>query len=166
MTLFCEEFFLFKDPSSWYGHGGGRIGTKFGSFLKNVSMFDHLEFGVTSKDARAMSLSTRKLLELSFDALLDSGIDYRGRNVGCYMSGVAFDILTIADPVCLNAFPLINAQLRVKTGRIRSSRIFLWRGLSDSEPRIIPFRSSRALGSHRYGLQFKPDRYAPSNTGR
>ncbi|RDB25816.1 Reducing polyketide synthase FUB1 [Hypsizygus marmoreus] len=83
---------------SWYGHGAAKISTKFGSFLKNVSMFDHVEFGVTSKDARGMALSTRKLLELSFLALLDSGIDYRGRNVGCYMSGIAFDILTIADP--------------------------------------------------------------------
>ena len=31
-----------------------------------------------------MSVSTRKLIELSFAALLDSGIDYRNQNVGCY----------------------------------------------------------------------------------
>ncbi len=48
-----------------------------------------------------MSLSTRKLLELSFLALLDSGIDYRGRDVGCYMSGVAFDMMSVADPVSI-----------------------------------------------------------------
>lgn len=67
--------------------------------MKDTGLFDHLEFGITSKDARAMALSTRKLLELSFLALLDSGIQYRGCNVGCYMSGVAFDMLSVAEPV-------------------------------------------------------------------
>lgn len=62
-------------------------------------MFDHVEFGISAKDARAMALSTRKLIELSFLALLDSGIDYRGQNVGCYAAGTAFDILSIAEPV-------------------------------------------------------------------
>ena len=62
-------------------------------------MFDHLEFGVTAKDARAMAVSSRKLIELSFLALLDSGINYRGQRVGCYASGNPFDILSIADPV-------------------------------------------------------------------
>lgn len=83
-------------------------------------MFDHLEFGVTTKDARAMALSTRKLLELSFLALLDSGIDYRGRNVGCYMSGVAFDMLTIADPVSWSLFLQIYVRrgLTVGIGRV------------------------------------------------
>lgn len=46
-----------------------------------------------------MAVSTRKLVELSFLALLDSGIDYRGRNVGCYASATAFDLQSIAEPV-------------------------------------------------------------------
>lgn len=62
-------------------------------------MFDPVEFGVTMKDATAMAVGTRRLIELSFLALLDSGIDYRGRNVGSFMSSVAFDILSVADPV-------------------------------------------------------------------
>ena len=33
-------------------------------------MFDSTEFGITAKDARAMAVSTRKLIELSFLALL------------------------------------------------------------------------------------------------
>ncbi|KIJ55913.1 hypothetical protein M422DRAFT_239075, partial [Sphaerobolus stellatus SS14] len=45
-----------------------------------------------------MALSTRKLVEHSLLFLLDAGIEYRGTNVGCYMSGVAFDIQSIADP--------------------------------------------------------------------
>lgn len=46
-----------------------------------------------------MAVSTRKLIEHAFLALLDSGIDYMGRNVGCYMSGVAYELMNIADPV-------------------------------------------------------------------
>ncbi|KAF8525874.1 hypothetical protein BU17DRAFT_83380 [Hysterangium stoloniferum] len=84
--------------TSWKGRGLGRIITDTGAFLKDISLFDHVEFGISSKDARSMSLSTRKLIELSFLALLDSGIDYRSRRVGCYASGIPFDILTIADP--------------------------------------------------------------------
>lgn len=46
-----------------------------------------------------MTVGTRKLIELAFLALMDSGIDYRGRNVGCYASSVAFDIRSVAEPV-------------------------------------------------------------------
>jgi hypothetical protein len=67
--------------------------------LKNTALFDHVEFGITATDAKTMALSTRKLIEHSFLALLDSGIDYRGRNVGSYMAGVAFEMTTIADSV-------------------------------------------------------------------
>jgi acyl transferase domain-containing protein len=66
------------------GKDAGRISTEYGTFLKHTDQLDHVELGITSKDARAMSLSTRKLIELSFLALLDSGIDYRGQNVGCF----------------------------------------------------------------------------------
>ncbi|KAH7925399.1 polyketide synthase [Leucogyrophana mollusca] len=82
---------------SWKGQGLGKVITDTGTFLKDISLFDHLEFGITSKDAKSMAVSTRKLIELSFLALLDSGIDYRGRNVGCYTSGIPFDLLTVAD---------------------------------------------------------------------
>jgi hypothetical protein len=63
-------------------------------------MFDHFEFGISAKDAVSMAVSTRKLIEHSFLALLDSGINSRSQNVGAYMSGVAFDILSAADAVC------------------------------------------------------------------
>lgn len=83
------------------GYGLGQIKVDTGSFLKNISAFDYVEFGVTSKDAKAMSVSTRKLLELAFLSLLDSGIDYRGQDVGCFMSAVDFDILSVASQVSL-----------------------------------------------------------------
>ncbi|KAF9466964.1 polyketide synthase [Collybia nuda] len=82
---------------AWKGRNAGQIITDTGSFLKNTALFDHVEFGITATDAKTMALSTRKLIEHSFLALLDSGIDYRGRNVGSYMAGVAFEATTIAD---------------------------------------------------------------------
>lgn len=66
------------------GKDAGQVSTELGTFLKQTDQIDHVELGITSKDAKAMSVSTRKLIELSFLALLDSGIDYRGQNVGCF----------------------------------------------------------------------------------
>ncbi|KAJ7865579.1 hypothetical protein B0H14DRAFT_2347885, partial [Mycena olivaceomarginata] len=73
------------------GEALGQIIADKGSFLKNLDRFDYPEFGISSKDARSMSASTRKLIELAFLSLLDSGIDYRGKNVGSYMSGIIHD---------------------------------------------------------------------------
>ncbi|KAH7928982.1 ketoacyl-synt-domain-containing protein [Leucogyrophana mollusca] len=89
--------------TSWAGDAVGRVGTTRGSFLKGVDLFDNLEFGISPKETRAMALSTRKLIELAFLALLDSGIEYRGRNVACYSAGIAHDILSIAEPDELEA---------------------------------------------------------------
>ncbi|KAH9840995.1 thiolase-like protein [Rhodofomes roseus] len=70
--------------------------TDTGAFLKNIDVFDPTEFGITSKDGRLMNVGTRKLLESTFLALLESGINYRGRNVGCYMSAVAHDMFSVS----------------------------------------------------------------------
>lgn len=98
------------NENSWRGFGPGQIKVDTGSFLKNISEFDHVEFGVTAKDAKAMALSTRKLLELSFLSLLDSGINYRGQDVGCYMSAVDFDILSIANQVRLTNIQMASSH--------------------------------------------------------
>lgn len=82
------------------GNGIGQVLTDTGAFLKDAHLFDHVEFGVSSKDARVMSLSIRRLIETTFLSLLDSGIDYRGRNVGCYMAGVAHDMFALSGHVC------------------------------------------------------------------
>ncbi|KAK0216124.1 putative polyketide synthase [Armillaria fumosa] len=74
------------DIDAWYGKKTGSVVTKKGSFLKSIALFDPLEFGITSRDVATMAVSTRKLIEHGFLALLDAGIDYRGQNVGCFMS--------------------------------------------------------------------------------
>ncbi|KAJ7659066.1 hypothetical protein DFH06DRAFT_990014, partial [Mycena polygramma] len=58
-----------------------------GAFLKNPDGFDNISLGVSTRDARVIPYSARRLLDLSFQALLDSGIESRGRKIGCFMSG-------------------------------------------------------------------------------
>ncbi|KAJ7809999.1 hypothetical protein B0H14DRAFT_3112515, partial [Mycena olivaceomarginata] len=58
-----------------------------GAFLKNATAFDNIAFGISARDARVMPYSARRLLDLSFQALLDSGIESRGQKIGCFMSG-------------------------------------------------------------------------------
>ncbi|KAG1818729.1 uncharacterized protein BJ212DRAFT_1269141, partial [Suillus subaureus] len=60
-----------------------------GAFLKDLHLFDPR---ITSKDARMITIGMRKLAELSLLALLDSGIDYQGKNVGTCMASVAWMI--------------------------------------------------------------------------
>ena len=91
--------------SSIKGHGTGQVLTDTGAFLKNVDLFDHMEFGVTAKDVHIMPLGVRLLIETTFLSLYDAGINYRGKNVGCFMSGVAHDIFSVSGHVRAVAFP-------------------------------------------------------------
>ena len=70
--------------------------TDIGTFLKDVTSFDNVEFGLTSKDALSMSSSTRCSIEMSFLALLDSGIDSRRRRIGTFCAGTN---IIASDPV-------------------------------------------------------------------
>lgn len=65
----------------------GTVPNPTGAFLKDAQLFDNVEFGVSAKDAFAMTATSRRLIEQSFLALLDSGIDYRGRKVGSFAAG-------------------------------------------------------------------------------
>ncbi|KAJ7636257.1 hypothetical protein FB45DRAFT_1024384 [Roridomyces roridus] len=57
-----------------------------GTFLKQATTLDNISLGISTKDARVTPYSARRLLDLSFQALLDAGIDSRGRNIGCFVS--------------------------------------------------------------------------------
>ncbi|KAJ7572119.1 hypothetical protein C8J56DRAFT_993487 [Mycena floridula] len=82
----------------WRGTGAGQIAVDTGSFLKDIEKFDNLEFGLSTHDSRSMAVATRKLIESSFLALLDSGIQYRAKNVGCYMAGNSVDLTNVSEP--------------------------------------------------------------------
>ncbi|KAI0737718.1 hypothetical protein C8Q80DRAFT_1222755 [Daedaleopsis nitida] len=78
------------------GRAIGQIAPGAGAFLKGLDLMDHMEFGISAKDARYMPISVRKLIEVTFLALYDAGVNYRGHNVGCYMSGTAYDIFGVS----------------------------------------------------------------------
>ncbi|OSX62596.1 hypothetical protein POSPLADRAFT_1055969 [Postia placenta MAD-698-R-SB12] len=83
---------------AWKGKNRGEIRVNGGSFLKDIDLFDNVEFGISARDARSMAPATRKLIEQCFLALVDSGIDYRTRNVGCFTSGTNLELTNVADP--------------------------------------------------------------------
>ncbi|KDR73164.1 hypothetical protein GALMADRAFT_158296 [Galerina marginata CBS 339.88] len=83
---------------AWKGTGIGKVHVNRGAFLKDIDTFDNVEFGISSRDAQAMAPATRKLLENSFLALLDSGIDYRMKKVGCFTSGTSIDLMNVSEP--------------------------------------------------------------------
>lgn len=66
-----------------------------------------------------MPLGTRKLIETTFLALLDSGIDYRGQNVGCYMSGVDQDMFSVSGHVRIRMFRETRSCSRFSTRTMR-----------------------------------------------
>jgi len=70
--------------------------TDIGTFLKDVTSFDNVEFGISSKDTLSLSSSTRRSVEMSFLALLDSGIDSRRQRVGTFCVGTNAEA---SDPV-------------------------------------------------------------------
>ncbi|KAI0788156.1 thiolase-like protein, partial [Fomes fomentarius] len=78
------------------GQAVGQILTDTGAFLKNLDSFDYMEFSITTKDAKFMSVGTCQLIEVTFLSLCDSSIDYLGKNVGCYMLVVAHDIISVS----------------------------------------------------------------------
>ena len=54
-----------------------------------------------------MAAGTRKVIEHSFLALYDSGINYRTQNVGCFNTGSFYDITTVAEPVSYPSFSFL-----------------------------------------------------------
>ncbi|KAJ3769888.1 thiolase-like protein [Lentinula raphanica] len=80
----------------WRGKNTGHIFTDAGSFLKDISMFDYLEFGIYPKDAKALAVSTRRLIKtrsLRYGTPVFSIVGIL--NIGSYMSAVAHDILSV-----------------------------------------------------------------------
>jgi len=65
-----------------------------GTFLKHINRFDNIEFGIGNKDGRSLVMATRKLVELSFLAMQDAGIDYRGKKIGSFMCGTSSESWT------------------------------------------------------------------------
>ena len=71
-----------------------------GTFLKHINRFDNIEFGIGNKDGRSLVTATRKLVELSFLAMQDAGIEYRGKKIGSFMCGTSTEHWTPVSALC------------------------------------------------------------------
>ncbi|KAF9461490.1 hypothetical protein BDZ94DRAFT_1263481 [Collybia nuda] len=76
------------DHSEWSTNRSdepGKYNSAMGGFISDVDQFDTLEFGISVKEAQHLDPSSRLILEVAHQALLDSGLDYRGSNTGVYI---------------------------------------------------------------------------------
>jgi len=71
-----------------------------GTFLKHINRFDNIEFGIGNKDGRSLVMAARKLVELSFLAMRDAGIEYRGKKIGSFMCGTSTEYWTPVSALC------------------------------------------------------------------
>ena len=82
MRPFPDERFLGLD---W----GDVTPPREGGFLEGIDLFDAEHFGLSAREARTLDPQQRMLLELSWEALLDAGLDpehTRGRSIGVFLS--------------------------------------------------------------------------------
>ena len=80
-----------QDPGDWAGVSGDPAGRqdagRYGGFIEGIDLFDGRFFGIRPIEARAMDPRQRLLLETSWQALEDAGIDpgtLRGGRAGVY----------------------------------------------------------------------------------
>ena len=78
----------------------GKIATEGGGFLDDVDLFDPAFFGISPKEASYVDPQQRLILETSWEALEDAGLDataLRGANGGVYIGVSAADYMVATD---------------------------------------------------------------------
>ncbi|KAH7905697.1 thiolase-like protein, partial [Hygrophoropsis aurantiaca] len=107
--------------SEWYGgkdEPGKYHCTKAG-FISGIDQFDHLEFGISAKEAAHFDPAIRLTLEAAHAALQDSGIDYRGSKTGVFFG----NLLTTADELDDDRYEINNYNGVGRCVSIRANRI-------------------------------------------
>jgi hypothetical protein len=99
-----------------------------------------------------MAATTRKLIEHSFLALLDSGIDYRNKNIGCYMSASLGDLMTVAEPVSYQVLLEQETGQMFDTGRVRCSWFVYQLPRVGGQSSLLHFGSFGAILTYRYRM--------------
>ena len=116
----------------------GKYASTKGGFVSNIDLFDPLEFGISQKEAQYLDPSLRLTLEAAhqvraffapfptsqlinraFQALVDSGIDYRGSNTGVYLG----QLLTSTNELADDRYEIDNHNGVGKCVAIRANRI-------------------------------------------
>ncbi|KAH7909125.1 putative nonribosomal peptide synthetase [Hygrophoropsis aurantiaca] len=92
--------------------------TKAG-FISDIDQFDHLEFGISAKEAAHLDPAIRLTLEAAHSALQDSGIDYRGSKTGVFFG----NLLTTQDELDDDRYEINNHNGVGRCVSIRANRI-------------------------------------------
>ncbi len=101
----------------------GRMPSKWGGFLSDISGFDADFFGITPREAEAMDPQQRLLLEVAWEALENAGYAPEAVNGvrGAVMAGVYYNeyqTRSAADPDSIDAYSATGNAHSVTVGRI------------------------------------------------
>ncbi|KIJ16045.1 hypothetical protein PAXINDRAFT_180362, partial [Paxillus involutus ATCC 200175] len=97
----------------------GKYNTTKAGFINNIDMFDPLEFGISAKEAPHFDAAIRLTLEASFQALQDSGIDYRGSKTGVYFGNLLTTMFELdEDRFEINSYNGIGKCVSIRANRI------------------------------------------------
>ncbi|KAF9228933.1 putative nonribosomal peptide synthetase [Gyrodon lividus] len=105
----------------WYGGKDepGKYHCTKGGFISGIDQFDHLEFGISAKEAGNFDPAIKLTLEAAQAALQDSGIDYRGSNTGVFFG----NLLTTVDELGDDRYEINNYNGVGRCVSIRANRI-------------------------------------------
>lgn len=112
------EAFYDPDPMA-----PGRMPTKWGAYLEDISDFDAEFFGITPREAAAMDPQQRVILEVAWEALENAGLapDALGEIRGAVMMGVYYNEYQSAsagNPDTIDAYSATGNAHSVTVGRI------------------------------------------------
>ena len=113
-----------RDPGPWHGVAGDPNGTdsaaRRGAFLEDIDKFDARFFRITPIEARMMDPRQRLLLETTWHALEDAGMDperLKGSNTGVYAGVGNGDYRDVA-AISGEAHGYLGTTMSVTAGRI------------------------------------------------
>ncbi|MCD1257840.1 type I polyketide synthase [Paenibacillus athensensis] len=113
----------------------GKMVTRYGGFIDGIDQFDPEFFGISPHEAHHMDPQQRHLLEVTWEALEDGGLQprqLRGRDVGVFIGAFALDYhaLQFGDPYQRDAGPYTAASSMTTMISNRISYIYDFRGPS------------------------------------
>eukprot|EP01028_Stygiella_incarcerata_P005930 TRINITY_DN2444_c0_g1_i1.p1 TRINITY_DN2444_c0_g1~~TRINITY_DN2444_c0_g1_i1.p1 ORF type:complete len:4839 (-),score=1309.12 TRINITY_DN2444_c0_g1_i1:231-13373(-) len=117
-----------EDSVSMYGSASSEGSPALycrGGYLEDIDQFDSDFFGISGSEARMMDPQQRLILEVSWEALLDSGVatkdDLVGKNCGVFVGMTSLEYLQRIDKEMLNVYSATGNTINAAAGRVAYS---------------------------------------------